>query len=242
MLAEPDTPERQRLELLACTRLLDSEANASFDRITRLAADLFDVPIALVSLVDERRQWFKSRIGLDVRETDRSSSFCSHAIDKTGVTVIEDTRLDARFAQNPMVLGAPNIRFHAGAPLRLASGHALGTLCVIDSRPRSFSAADRCRLADLAALVMAQVDLLQMAGRIDSVTRLPNRAQLAEDLESLCGDFPGERRVLLLMDVWATRSSRPRYARWACARSKARCARLPRSCAPPSGLARRCTT
>ncbi len=198
---DSDARERQRLDLLACTRLLDSEDNAAFDRITRLAAELFDAPIALVSLVDKRRQWFKSRIGLEVRETDRSSSFCSHAIAEKGVTVIEDARLDPRFADNPRVTGEPHVRFYAGAPLRLSSGHALGTLCIVDTRPRSFGAADRARLADLAALVMAQVDLHQMAGRIDSVTRLPNRARLAEDLDILCQQHAGERRALLLMDV-----------------------------------------
>lgn len=120
--------ERERLELLSCTRLLDSEANEAFDRITRLAADVFDVPMALISLIDERRQWFKSRVGLDVRETDRSTSFCSHAIQQPDVTVIEDATADARFAANPMVTGAPFVRFYAGAPLVLSTGHALGSL------------------------------------------------------------------------------------------------------------------
>lgn len=193
--------ERQRLELLACTRLLDTEANEAFDRITRLAARIFDVPTALITLVDERRQWFKSRVGLDVRETDRSSSFCSHAILRPGVMVIEDALADDRFKDNPLVLGQPRIRFYAGAPLVLASGHALGSLCLIDQRPRKFSERDRADLTDMAALVMAQIDLHQLAGRIDSVTRLPNRAQMTEDLDSLCDSFPGERRALMLLDV-----------------------------------------
>ena len=193
--------ERQRLELLACTRLLDTEANEAFDRITRLASDVFDVPIALVSLVDERRQWFKSRVGLDIRETDRSSSFCTHTIALQDVMVVEDALADPRFRDNPQVTGEPHVRFYAGAPLRLASGHALGSLCIVDHQPRRFSHADRERLTDMAALVMAQIDLHQLAGRIDGVTRLPNRAQLGDDLEALCRDFPGERRVLMLMDV-----------------------------------------
>ena len=196
-----DAHEQQRLELLACTRLLDTEANAAFDRITRLAAELFDMPIALVSLVDRRRQWFKSRIGLDVRETDRSSSFCSHAIGQPEVTVVDDALADPRFADNPLVTGPPRVRFYAGAPLRLASGHALGSLCVLDHRPRRFGAPERRRLADLAALVVAQIDLHQTAGRIDSVTRLPNRARLDDDLERLCASHPGERRTLMLLDV-----------------------------------------
>ena len=197
----PEFRERQRLELLACTRLLDTEENAAFDRITRLAADLFDMPIALVSLVDRRRQWFKSRIGIEVRETARSSSFCSHAIEQPGVMVIEDATADPRFADNPHVVGPPHVRFYAGAPLRLASGHSLGSLCVLDHQPRTFSERDRERLADLAALVVAQIDLHQMAGRVDSVTHLPNRMKLHEDLERLCILHPRERRGLLLLDV-----------------------------------------
>ena len=193
--------ELQRLELLARTRLLGTEANAGFDRITRLAADVFGVPIALVSLVDERRQWFKSRIGIDVQQTERSTSFCTHALASPDVMVVEDTHADARFRANPHVTGAPRIRFYAGAPLRLASGHALGTLCILDRHPRGFDAAQRQRLQDMAALVMAQVDLHQLAGRIDSVTRLPNRARLGDDLEALCDAAPGQRRVLMLLDV-----------------------------------------
>lgn len=199
--ALPHHHERQRLDLLACTRLLDSEANEAFDRITRLAARTFEAPIALITLVDERRQWFKSRVGLDIKETDRSSSFCSHAIHRQEVMVVEDALADDRFKDNPLVLGEPGIRFYAGAPLYLASGHALGTLCVIGHRPRKFSERERLDLTDMAAMVMAQVDLHQLAGRIDSVTRLPNRAQLTEDLESLCDSFPGERRALMLLDV-----------------------------------------
>lgn len=193
--------ERQRLALLSCTRLLDTDANEAFDRITRLAASLFDAPIALISLVDERRQWFKSRIGLDVRETDRSSSFCSHAIEHREVLVIEDARADARFADNALVLGEPFLRFYAGAPLVLPTGHALGTLCILDTRTRSFDATERSQLADLAALVMAQVELHQLAGHVDGVTGLPNRAQMFEDLDALRTDFPGERRSLMLLEL-----------------------------------------
>ena len=132
---DSECQERQRLNLLGCTRLLDTEASEGFDRITRLAAKSFNVPIALVSLVDEHRQWFKSRYGLDVEQTDRGSSFCSHAIKRAEVMVVEDACLDDRFVDNPLVLGAPHIRFYAGAPLIFESGHALGSLCVIDTFP-----------------------------------------------------------------------------------------------------------
>ena len=120
--------------------------------------------------------------------------------------MIEDAYADPGFASHPMVVGAPHVRFYAGAPLRLASGHALGTLCIVDTRPRTFDAADRSRLEELSALVMAQVDLHQMVGRIDSVTRLPNRVRLAEDLEGLCQQTPGRKRAMMLLDVmgWTT--------------------------------------
>ena len=195
--------ERQRLNLLGCTRLLDTEASEGFDRITRLAVRLFNTPIALVTLVDERRQWFKSRYGFDVEETSRESSFCAHAIQRGEVMVVEDAMLDKRFARNPLVQGPPNIRFYAGAPLMLESGHALGSLCVIDTVPRTFTAEQCERLADMAALVMAQIDLHQRAGRINEVTRLPNRAQMIDDLEQLCADFAGESRALMLVDIMA---------------------------------------
>ena len=201
----PDGHERQRLHLLGCTRLLDSEASAAFDRITRMAAEMFDTPISLVSLVDQHRQWFKSRYGLDVAQTERESSFCAHAIKSARVMVVEDAALDERFASNRLVLGAPRIRFYAGAPLMLESGHALGSLCVLDTQPRRFSASQRAMLAEMARLVMAQIDLHQRAGRINEVTRLPNRAQLAEDLQTMMERFPGEERALMLIDAMGDR-------------------------------------
>ncbi|MFL6699823.1 MAG: GAF domain-containing protein [Vitreoscilla sp.] len=139
--------------------------------------------------------------GPELRETDRGSSFCSHAIRGPSAMVVEDALADDRFRDNPLVPGDPQIRFYAGAPLMLASGHALGTLCVIDRQPRTFTQDDCTQLANMAALVMAQVDLHHLSGRLDSVTRLPNRAQMTEDLDALCSDFPGERRCLMLLDV-----------------------------------------
>jgi GAF domain-containing protein len=131
----------------------------AFDALTRLAADSFDVPIALISLIDERRQWFKARIGLDAAETLREDAFCGHAIASPGeVMVVPDASQDARFAANPLVTGDPSIRFYAGAPLVTSAGHALGTLCVIDRRPRTISAAQIEQLRGLAAQVVAQLE------------------------------------------------------------------------------------
>ena len=193
--------EQERIYVLECTQLLDTEDSEAFDRITRLATHVFDAPIALVSLVHQDRQWFKSRCGFDLRETDRDSAFCDRTIELGSVLVVEDTTQDERFQDNPLVVGRHAIRFYAGAPLVLTSGHALGSLCILDRRPRTFDRAQRQRLAEMAAMVVTQIELHQRAGRVNEVTRLPNRAQLVDDLERLCRDFPGQQRVLMLVDV-----------------------------------------
>ena len=193
--------ESQRLHALEATGLLDTRASESFDRITRLAAALFDVPIGLVSLVDRDRQWFKSCVGLDTTQTAREYAFCDHTIRTAEVMVIEDTLLDPRFADNPLVTGEPNIRFYAGAPLVLSSGQALGSLCIIDRSPRTFTAAQRDQLKDLAAIVMTQIDLHRAAGRIDEMTQLPNHAQMLDDLTDWVQRFPGQHRTLLLVEA-----------------------------------------
>lgn len=150
----PDEP--QRIAALRALAVLDTPAEPSLDVITRLAADRFDAEIALVSLVDEQRQWFKSRYGLDACETPRADSFCAHAIASYDIMVVPDATADPRFAANPLVLGAPFIRFYAGAPLITAGGQCIGTLCVIDSKPRAgFSARDAQALRLKAGQVMA---------------------------------------------------------------------------------------
>lgn len=141
--------ERERLASLRRMQLLATPDEESFDRVTRTAQRLFNVPIALVSLVDEHRQWFKSCIGLSVRETPREVSFCGHAILGDALFVIEDAASDVRFADNPLVTQAPHVRFYAGRPLRNSEGHTIGTLCVIDSRARQFSESERQSLNDL---------------------------------------------------------------------------------------------
>ncbi|WP_295532450.1 sensor domain-containing phosphodiesterase [uncultured Pseudacidovorax sp.] len=178
----PTDDEKQRLHSLACSNLLDSADSPAFDRITELASQIFHVPISLVSLVDADRQWFKSRFGLSIRETDRKSSFCAHAIQAADVLVIEDATKDERFFNNPLVTGSPFIRFYAGAPLVLSNGHALGTLCIIGDTPRSLNSVERTQLTTLARLTVSQIELHQQAGLINAYTRLPNRSQLFDDL------------------------------------------------------------
>ena len=134
----PATPDNERLRLDALRRMaiLDTSAEERFDRITRIARNMFDVPISLVSLVDEDRQWFKSCCGLSVPETPRDISFCGHAILGDDLFVVEDATRDLRFADNPLVSGDPHIRFYAGSPLQIGEGYKLGTLCIIDRKPR----------------------------------------------------------------------------------------------------------
>jgi two-component system, sensor histidine kinase len=154
--------ERERLVALRGYRILDTGPEECFDRLTRLAARLFGKEIALVSLVDEARQWFKSRHGLDATEMPREIAFCAHAILTHGVMVVEDASADPRFADNPLVRSSPNIRFYAGAPLIDRDGFELGTLCVLDRHPAHFSDGDRAQLADLAALVVDELELRRL--------------------------------------------------------------------------------
>ncbi|WP_308219618.1 GAF domain-containing protein [Shewanella xiamenensis] len=142
--------EQVRLNQLRALAILDTSPEERFDRVTRMAKRLFGVPIALVSLVDENRQWFKSCMGLDVLETERTISFCGHAILNNGALVINDATQDKRFSDNPLVINEPHIRFYAGYPLRTLSGQGLGTLCIIDLIPREFSDEDIAMLANLA--------------------------------------------------------------------------------------------
>ncbi|HEX3176462.1 MAG TPA: MBL fold metallo-hydrolase [Methylomirabilota bacterium] len=144
--------EPDRVEALRRLQLLDTPSEERFDRLTRLARRVFDVPMALVTLVDEERQWFKSTSGIDIRETPREAAFCAYTIHGDDPFVVPDARLDPRFADNPLVAGEPRIRFYAGHPVRIGP-HRIGTLCLGDHRPRDLSDADRRTLEDLAALV-----------------------------------------------------------------------------------------
>jgi PAS domain S-box-containing protein len=154
--------ETQRLQALRAYDILDSKPEAAFDRAARMAATMFSVPIALISLVDRERQWLKSCFGVDVRETSRDVAFCAHAILSDSVFVVEDATQDERFADNPLVTGEPCIRFYAGAPLRTRDGYNLGTLCIIDSKPRSFSPTEAAMLTDMAAFVVDEMELRRL--------------------------------------------------------------------------------
>jgi len=162
MRAELPANETQRLAALAAYDVLDSLPEAAYDDITHLASEICEAPIAAVSLIDEGRQWFKSEIGLGVDETPRDQAFCAHAILGTELMVVPDARGDARFVDNPLVIGDPKIRFYAGAPLTAPGGEVLGTLCVIDHVERKLTAAQERSLVALASQVMAQLELRRL--------------------------------------------------------------------------------
>lgn len=160
----PDSDSR-RLKALHDLAILDTTADERFDRITRVAASLLGVPIVAVSLVDEDRQWFKSILGLEVKETGRDISFCGHAIcSGDDLFVVPDAQRDPRFTDNPLVAGAPGIRFYAGGPVHTTAGDAVGTLCVIDTQPRSFTDEQQQLLRDLANMVQSEIRSQELGG------------------------------------------------------------------------------
>lgn len=176
--------EPQRILALRSYDILDSEPEFEFDALARIAAHMFNAPIALVAMMDSNRLWFKSQIGLDVPQLDRKVAFCSYAVAAPDEPlVVNDLTTDARFNGNPLVLGAPHLRFYAGAPLLDEAGLALGTIAVIDVMPREMSPAQLQALSDMATLVMAalrgrkrEIELKKMA-LTDYLTGIANRAQ-----------------------------------------------------------------
>ena len=150
--------EEQRLVSLRKLKILDSEPEERFDRVTRLAAALFDVPMAVISLVDENRQWFKSCFGVNAKETPRDAAFCAHVVYNREPMIVPDTFQDVRFADNPLVVHEPRIRFYAGYPLILGDGSCIGTLCLLDRRPRTLEGTDSERLRDLADIALEEIN------------------------------------------------------------------------------------
>jgi len=186
----PGSPanEKQRLKDLRSLNILDTRPEERFDRLTRMARRMFGVETALVSLVDENRQWFKSKVGFAACETGRDISFCGHAILGNEIFIIEDAQQDDRFCDNPLVSGDPYIRFYAGVPLRYLNGSKLGTLCIIDRKPRTLDKEDLDTLRDLAEMAEGELNAIQLA-TIDDLTRISNRrgfVTLAQNSLSLC--------------------------------------------------------
>ncbi len=156
--ATPPENEQQRLQSLARYQVLDTPPEEDYDRVAALAADICQTPIALISLIDGQRQWFKARVGLAVRETPREYAFCAHAIAQDRLFEVTDAARDGRFRDNPLVTGSPGIRFYAGVPLAVDSGYRLGTLCVIDTVARELTETQRKKLVILARHVSYKLD------------------------------------------------------------------------------------
>lgn len=165
--------EKSRITALHLLNILDTQPEERFDRLTRMAKRLFNVPIATVTLVDADRQWFKSSVGVKNPETPRDISFCGHAIAADEILLVPDARQDERFFDNPLVSGDPNIRFYAGCPLKVGN-HNLGTLCVIDDKPREFGDEERQLLKDLAKMAEEELSAVQLA-TTDHLTQISNR-------------------------------------------------------------------
>ncbi len=210
--------EPRRLAGLRALDLLDTPADERFDRITRIARALFKVPIALISLVDENRQWFKSRQGLTVCETSRDISFCGHAILENKVLWVEDARHDPRFHDNPLVTGQLGLRFYAGYPIRTTDGNCIGTLCIIDTSPRPFSAEHLSLLSDLGRLAARELESspadavrVELAGKtpaerkqfIDTVTGVWNREGMLEIMRVSLAECAGKKQpaTILLVEL-----------------------------------------
>lgn len=173
---EPMIPgnEAERLEAVRALQILDTPAEEAFDRITRMAARIMDVPIACVTVVDKDRQWFKSQTGLGVSETERRVSFCGHAINSKSIFVVTNAHDDPRFEDNPLVVNAPNIAFYIGVPVMSPDGYPVGTLCAINTEPQTPTEAQQSLMMDLAHLVESELRLRQESST-DPLSGLMNR-------------------------------------------------------------------
>ncbi len=192
--------ESRRLDALHKLNLLDTPPSEAFDRITRMAAGIFNLPIAAISLTDTDRQWFKSRVGVEHTSIPRLRAPCGNVADSSELLVIPDLLEDAYFRDSP--LAASGIRYYAGAPLTTADGYCLGAMCVLGLEPRDTTPQELAALCDLASMVMAQIEMQHAMGRIDPLSGLPNRNQFLEDFQDLQRDRPpGEQRLAVLINL-----------------------------------------
>jgi GAF domain-containing protein len=192
MSAPVPANETKRLKVLWQYDVLDTVPEEIFDDLTELAARICEAPIALISLVDENRQWFKSKVGISLKETSRDVSFCAHALTQPDLFIVPDATKDARFAGNPVVVAEPKIRFYAGAPLITPDGYALGTLCVIDQVPRQLRPDQQQALRILARHVMSQLELRRRSRELAAAHQ--EKKKLECDLEKIRAQLARARR------------------------------------------------
>jgi len=179
----PVVIETARIAALDRYAILDSEPEEAFDDLVTLAAHICQTPMAMLSLVDDHRQWFKSKVGVQVRETPRDISICAHAIQQKDLFIIPDTLEDARFRENPLVVGEPGIRFYAGAPLINEDGFALGTLCVVDREPRVLDSEQKEALEAIGRLALRQMELRKNLQLLKEALNDRTREEHARELE-----------------------------------------------------------
>jgi anti-sigma regulatory factor (Ser/Thr protein kinase) len=182
-----DSQESARLEALRRYRILDTEPEKAFDDLALLASEICATPVALISLIDAERQWFKARVGLSVQETSRSIAFCNHAIQQRELFVVPDALSDARFRNNPLVMAEPRIRFYAGVPLITPEGHALGTLCVVDRQPRDLTPQQEAALRALKRQAEGQLELRRNLMELRQALEARDRAEARQ--ERLIGEL-----------------------------------------------------
>lgn len=191
--------EQERLFALKQLNILDTPPSESFDRITRMASQLFDLPIAAVSLTDSDRQWFKPRVGVAHMEIPRLKACCGEVADSSGMLVINDLLASAYYRDS--TLAHSGIRFYAGAPLVTREGYTLGAMCVLGTEPRGITDHEQAVLRDLASMVMGQIEMQHAYGRVDPLTGLANRSQFLEDIEDLGRDQPGKALFAFFTDL-----------------------------------------
>jgi GAF domain-containing protein len=192
----PPTPknEKKRLEVLWQYEVLDTVPEQVFDDLTELAASICESPIAMLTLVDEKRQWFKSKVGVSMTETSRDVSFCGHAILQQELFIVPDATKDERFSDNPFVTADPKIRFYAGAPLITPDGHALGTLCVLDNVPHTLRPDQKRALQILSRHVMSQLQLRRHS--LELARAAADKKRIQCDLEKANAELARARREL----------------------------------------------
>jgi GAF domain-containing protein len=211
MTAPVPENEKKRLKVLWQYEVLDTVPEEVFDDLTELAARICEAPIALISLVDEKRQWFKAKVGVSLSETSRDISFCAYAITQSDLFIVPDATQDKRFANNPMVTSEPKIRFYAGAPLITPDGHALGTLCVIDKVPRELRPDQKQALRILARHVVSQLELRRRSRELSDVRR--DNARCKGDLEKVRAELAAARRELAQRKAKPVAASRPKASK-----------------------------